>query len=112
MIDCHQPKEDTDSGAQQHRIGRVHTQHHPDRYDRSARERRKRVKIAPQNKWDVSGEDITGHPAAVEALAVKPDGKQLATAAGQSVRVWDLATGTAIQDLPGHSAGVVSASMP
>src|ERR1700730_14850496 len=64
IIDRHQPKEDTDSGAQQHRTSRLHTHDGPDRYDRCAGERCDRVKIAPQNERDVSGEDVTGHPAA------------------------------------------------
>src|ERR1700737_4816085 len=64
IIDRHQPKEDTDSGAHQHRIRRLHTHDGPDRYDSSTGERRDGVEIASQNKRDVSGEDVSGHPAA------------------------------------------------
>ena len=45
--------------------------------------------------WDTPGggpaRTLTGQAAAVAALAVKPDGKEAAVAAGRSVRIWDLA---------------------
>ena len=42
------------------------------------------------------------------ALAVKPDGKQVAAASGNAVKIWDLATGKVIKDLEGSGGEVVS----
>ena len=39
---------------------------------------------------------------------MKPDGKQAAAASGKSVKVWDLAKGTAVKDLEGPGGDVVS----
>ena len=43
--------------------------------------------------------------------AVQPEGKQFAASAGRLVKIWDLATGTAVKDLQGHTGEVVSASI-
>jgi hypothetical protein len=64
VIDCHQSKEDTDSGTQQHGIGRLGAHNSRNRYDRPAGQRRDRIKIAFQNERNISGKDITGHTAA------------------------------------------------
>ena len=44
----------------------------------------------------------------MQALAVKPDGKQFAAAAGKSIKIWDLATGQAVKELQGHAGDVQS----
>ena len=49
-------------------------------------------------------------PGPVQALAVKPDGKLVAAAAGKSIKVWDLATGQPIKELQGHTGDVQSAA--
>ncbi|MGA9921833.1 MAG: hypothetical protein WBQ29_00435, partial [Isosphaeraceae bacterium] len=42
------------------------------------------------------------------ALAVKPDGKEAAVAAGRSVRIWDLAKSASIEELEGFASEVSS----
>jgi WD40 repeat protein len=50
---------------------------------------------------------FTGHPGALWALVVAPDGSWLASAgADWAVRIWDVATGTARHILIGHSSAV------
>ena len=62
--------------------------------------------------WDISGggpaRTLTGQAAAVAALAVKPDGKEAAVAAGRSVRIWDLAKSASIEELEGFASEVSS----
>ena len=61
--------------------------------------------------WDIPGggpaRTLTGQ-AAVAALAVKPDGKEAAVAAGRSVRIWDLAKSVSIKELEGFASEVSS----
>src|SRR5208337_1280525 len=62
--------------------------------------------------WDIPGggpaRTLTGQAAAVAALAVKPDGKEAAVAAGRSVRIWDLAKSASIEELEGFAREVSS----
>ena len=62
--------------------------------------------------WDTPGggpaRTLTGQAAAVAALAVKPDGKEAAVAAGRSVRIWDLAKSASIEELEGFASEVSS----
>jgi len=62
--------------------------------------------------WDIPGggpaRTLTGQAAAVAALAVKPDGKEAAVAAGRSVRIWDLAKSASIEELEGFASEVSS----
>ena len=53
---------------------------------------------------------LAGHAGPVQALAAKPDGKQVAVAAGKTVKVWDLATGQAIKELQGHTGDIQCAA--
>ena len=61
--------------------------------------------------WDIPGggpaRTLTGQEA-VAALAVKPDGKEAAVAAGRSVRIWDLAKSVSIKELEGFASEVSS----
>ena len=62
--------------------------------------------------WDYptpTGPRIWRTARGVQALAVKPDGKQFVTAAGKSAKVWDVASGALVKDLPGHAGDVLSA---
>ena len=49
-------------------------------------------------------------PGWVEAIALSPDGKRIATA-GRMIRIWDADTGTDACPLSGHVAGVFSAAV-
>lgn len=46
------------------------------------------------------------HPGGVRDLAVSPDGARLASAGGEVIHLWDLASGRRIDDHPGHEQGV------
>lgn len=46
--------------------------------------------------------DLKGHEGTVAAVAFAPDGKQVVTAAGKSVRVFDAADGKPVTELAGH----------
>ncbi len=50
---------------------------------------------------------LTGHTDYVRAVAVTPDGRQIVSGSSDNtVRVWDLATGTLVRTLTGHTDGV------
>src|SRR5262245_22403157 len=52
---------------------------------------------------------LRGHTDAINAMAISPDGKTLATASkDRTGRIWDSATGTLLHELRGHAASVDS----
>ena len=76
-------------------------------------------KVTFWKKQDLSGEDnpitviyhvlnvLQGHSKDVNAVAFSPDGKLVASASDDcTVRLWDAATGAALQTLEGHSEDV------
>ena len=76
-------------------------------------------KVTLWKKQDLSGEDslitvmhnifkiLQGHSGDVNAVAFSPDGKLVASASSdRTVRLWDAATGAALQTLEGHSGMV------
>ena len=76
-------------------------------------------KVTLWKKQDLSGEDcpitvmynilkiLQGHSNVVWAVAFSPDGKLVASASDdRTVRLWDAATGAALQTLEGHSGEV------
>lgn len=51
----------------------------------------------------------TGHPSGVMSVAFSPDGKILASGSfDNTVKLWDVSTGTELRTLKVHSNGVVS----
>ncbi len=68
----------------------------------------------PARLWDAAtGKEVCaleGHAGHVFAVAISPDGRQIATGGGdkdRTVRLWD-ATGKAVRVLPGHTGRVVA----
>jgi transcription initiation factor TFIID subunit 5 len=45
---------------------------------------------------------------AVTAVAISPDGKVLAAAGGNVIKLWDIGSGKVIKSLKGHEASVYS----
>jgi RNA polymerase sigma factor (sigma-70 family) len=68
--------------------------------------------------WDaVTGKQLRkfpGSPGGVTAVAISPDGKALAVggSAADRVRLWDIATGTALHSLSGGQASLASENTP
>jgi WD40 repeat protein len=56
----------------------------------------------------VGGPASSAGPAAPVAVAFSPDGRRLASGAGNSVKLWDLTLGNEIKQLDGHQGKVVS----
>ncbi|MCA2212065.1 caspase, EACC1-associated type [Jidongwangia harbinensis] len=57
------------------------------------------VRVWNPATWDEVRPPLTGHSGEISSLAISPDGKFLAVGA-QSVRLWNLATGRHVRDLP------------
>jgi WD40 repeat protein len=62
--------------------------------------------------WDVATRQPVGapfeHPAAVQRLAISPDGQTLASASGQQIFLWDIASRSLTATLTGHTGPVTS----
>jgi RNA polymerase sigma factor (sigma-70 family) len=65
--------------------------------------------------WDLARREklrtMEGPAGAIEALALSPDGKLIATAGrdkNKDIRLWELATGKAVRELQGHAEAVLT----
>ena len=58
--------------------------------------------------WDLAKASPVGKPRASGPFAFSPDGRWLATAEKSTVQLWELATGRAIAELPGHTGAITS----
>jgi WD40 repeat protein len=52
-----------------------------------------------EEHWNALLQTLEGHSGSVSAVAFSPDGKQLASVSYRKVRLWDAATGAALQTL-------------
>ncbi len=68
----------------------------------------KAVYLQPENKFQELN-TLEGHSSAVSSVVFSPDGQRLASASyDKTIKLWDVATGKAVQTLTGHSSGVSS----
>ncbi|MHC5719106.1 MAG: WD40 repeat domain-containing protein, partial [Nostoc sp.] len=69
---------------------------------------RKAVYLQPENKFQELN-TLEGHSSWVYSVVFSPDGQRLASASDdKTIKLWDVATGKAVQTLTGHSRGVNS----
>ncbi|MEH2282922.1 MAG: ribosome assembly protein 4, partial [Nostoc sp.] len=69
---------------------------------------RKAVYLQPENKFQELN-TLEGHSSEVRSVVFSPDGQRLASASSDNtIKLWDVATGKAVQTLTGHSARVNS----
>jgi WD40 repeat protein len=68
--------------------------------------------------WATAGETaglertLSGHAGSVRAVAVTPDGQRAVSASwDETLKVWDLATGTELRTLSGHAGGVTAVAV-
>jgi WD40 repeat protein len=63
------------------------------------------VPYPPIKVWDATtGQErftLSGHPSFIDQVAFSPDGRLLASAGYQLVKIWDVATGTVLRELKG-----------
>src|SRR5579871_5186641 len=63
--------------------------------------------IRAEETWNPLRGTLEGHSGSVRSVAFSPDGKLVELALDDgTVRLWDAATGAALQTLKGHSCGV------
>jgi WD40 repeat protein len=61
-----------------------------------------------QENWSAILQKLKGHSSCIFSVGFSPDGKQVVSGSYKTVRLWDVATGAAVQTLEGHSSSVFS----